>query len=167
MVVGHAYLVIKYRKSSDGLRVLEKHVIRKDKTCALCKEECDGAKYVVQYLSNGGQRAPDREDGSIPDPTHEQVVAAQLQWVKQQEQQWDACPICGAEVELLPHRIKRTPKGTEVVRDRPWRCSEGGFAHYYEARYGHVKEWLVKEPSEPQTTEDQGDLEQLQLGGVA
>ena len=42
------------------------------------------------------------------------------------------CPICGAAAE-------RTSIGSKVG----WTCAAGGYAHYYEARYGHLKRWFT------------------------
>lgn len=42
------------------------------------------------------------------------------------------CPVCGAMVEA------------QKIRDRVgWTCWVGGLAHYFQARYGHLKPWFT------------------------
>ena len=42
------------------------------------------------------------------------------------------CPICGGMVEA---KAFSTQSG--------WICLVGGYAHYYQARYGHLKRWFT------------------------
>ncbi len=42
------------------------------------------------------------------------------------------CPVCGAMVQA--NRF-----GSKVG----WTCLMGGFAHYYQARYGYLKQWFT------------------------
>jgi hypothetical protein len=42
------------------------------------------------------------------------------------------CPICGSAAER------------QVIGGKSrWVCSEGGYAHYYQAHYGHLKRWFT------------------------
>jgi hypothetical protein len=42
------------------------------------------------------------------------------------------CPICGAMTE------------TQQIGKRPgWICVAGGYAHYYQAQYGHLERWFT------------------------
>ena len=42
------------------------------------------------------------------------------------------CPICGAATR------------DEQIGDKTgWVCLDGGYAHYYQARYGHLKRWFT------------------------
>ena len=43
-----------------------------------------------------------------------------------------ACPICGGMVEQK-----------EMGTKSGWTCLVGGYAHYYQARYGHLKRWFT------------------------
>ena len=40
------------------------------------------------------------------------------------------CPVCGAMAE-----------STTIGGQPGWTCLAGGYAHYYQARYGHLKGW--------------------------
>jgi hypothetical protein len=42
------------------------------------------------------------------------------------------CPVCGAAAY-------RTAIGNKMG----WTCAAGGYAHYYEAQYGHLKRWFT------------------------
>ena len=42
------------------------------------------------------------------------------------------CPICGAMTET--QRIGKKPG---------WTCVVGGYAHYYQAQYGHLERWFT------------------------
>lgn len=42
------------------------------------------------------------------------------------------CPICGGMVEAK-----------EIGDKSGWICLAGGYAHYYQARYGHLKRWFT------------------------
>ena len=42
------------------------------------------------------------------------------------------CPICGGIVEAK-----------EIGFKLGWICLVGGYAHYYQARYGHLKRWFT------------------------
>ena len=42
------------------------------------------------------------------------------------------CPTCGAMVEA------RT-----IGNEKGWFCLVGGYAHYYQARYGYLKIWFM------------------------
>jgi hypothetical protein len=42
------------------------------------------------------------------------------------------CPICGATIE------------SKQIGSKPgWVCLAGGYTHYYQARYGHLKRWFT------------------------
>lgn len=42
------------------------------------------------------------------------------------------CPICGATTE------------SRQIGSKPgWICLAGGYTHYYQARYGHLKRWFT------------------------
>jgi hypothetical protein len=43
-----------------------------------------------------------------------------------------ACPVCGALTEAR-----------QIGDRRGWACLNGGYAHYYQARYGHLKRWFT------------------------
>ena len=42
------------------------------------------------------------------------------------------CPICGGMVEEK-----------EIGTKSGWICLVGGYAHYYQSRYGHLKRWFT------------------------
>lgn len=42
------------------------------------------------------------------------------------------CPICGAMVESSP-----------LGKKKGWTCLMGGYAHYYQAHYGYLKQWFT------------------------
>jgi hypothetical protein len=42
------------------------------------------------------------------------------------------CPICGAMVEARP-----------MGKEKGWVCLVGGYAHYYQARYGYLERWFT------------------------
>ena len=44
----------------------------------------------------------------------------------------NTCPICGARVQ-----------DTEIGNKAGWTCLTGGYAHYYQARYGHLEQWFT------------------------
>ena len=97
------------------------HVVGKDRRCHTCNDECTAVAEVARYLKAGGQRAPDivptRARTSSPLPP---------------------CPICGAAV-VVDHVLDRLKYGPG------WRCSEGGYAHLFLHRYGHLKAWFCGE----------------------
>ena len=41
------------------------------------------------------------------------------------------CPVCGAMAEAR-----------EIADKAGWTCLVGGYAHYYQAQYGHLKGWF-------------------------
>lgn len=57
---------------------------------------------------------------------------APLMEMGQQQDKPNTCPICGATVE---HQ--------RVGQNMGWSCVLGGFAHYYQARYGYLKQWFT------------------------
>jgi hypothetical protein len=42
------------------------------------------------------------------------------------------CPICGAMIETL-----------RIGKRAGWTCVAGGYAHYYQAQYGHLERWFT------------------------
>jgi len=42
------------------------------------------------------------------------------------------CPVCGAMVETV-----------RIGDQEGWTCLVGGYAHYYQVRYGHLKGWFT------------------------
>ena len=42
------------------------------------------------------------------------------------------CPVCGGMAEAK-----------EIGTQSGWTCLVGGYAHYYQARYGHLKRWFT------------------------
>jgi hypothetical protein len=46
------------------------------------------------------------------------------------------CPICGA-------MTKDAPIGASIGDRARWTCLVGGYAHYYQSRYGHLKQWFT------------------------
>ena len=42
------------------------------------------------------------------------------------------CPICGAITETQ-----------RIGKKAGWTCVVGGYAHYYQARYGHLERWFT------------------------
>ena len=42
------------------------------------------------------------------------------------------CPVCGATVEAR-----------EIGKEKGWTCLAGGYAHYYQARYGYLERWFT------------------------
>jgi len=56
------------------------------------------------------------------------------------------CPICGAPTEA------------EEIGDKSgWVCIEGGYAHYYQARYAHLQAWF---------TSGEGNLREPLIGAM-
>ena len=51
---------------------------------------------------------------------------------QKREPQLNACPVCGAMIETRP-----------VGNRKGWTCLAGGYAHYYQARYGHLRRWFT------------------------
>ena len=43
-----------------------------------------------------------------------------------------ACPVCGAMVEAR-----------RIGSKAGWSCLSGGYAHYYQAQYGHLERWFT------------------------
>ena len=115
-VIGTQYLVVLNGQS---------HVVGKDKRCHTCPdtgEVCPAVYAVARHLKEGGRRAPD----TLSHPPRPPARAL------------PACPICGSPVEAVP--------ALDKVKDgRGWRCTEGGYAHFYLHRYGHLKEWFCGE----------------------
>jgi len=102
----------------------EVHIVGKDKKCHTCRdngEPCPAVYAVARYLKAGGQRAPDAVPtrARTPDPL-------------------SPCPICGAAV-IVDHVLDRLRHGPG------WRCTEGGYAHLFLHRYGHLKAWFCDE----------------------
>ena len=97
------------------------HVVGKDRRCHTCNDECMAVDQVARYLKAGGRRAPDSVPtwARTPDPL-------------------PPCPICGAAV-IVDHILDRLKHGPG------WRCSEGGYAHLFLHRYGHLKAWFCGE----------------------
>ena len=63
-------------------------------------------------------------------PTTALVQHKRTPTAKAQAQQ--ICPICGALIQ------------DEQIGNKPgWICLAGGYAHYYQARYGHLKRWFT------------------------
>ena len=90
------------------------HMVNKSKQCH-CGGDCGAVSAVAAYLRAGGHRAPDE----LP------------LWEKgtQMSRIPDMCPICDEPVISTGHY------------STPWACENGGYAHYYEHRYGHLKAW--------------------------
>lgn len=44
----------------------------------------------------------------------------------------NACPICGATIERQ-----------SIGKNMGWSCAMGGFAHYYQTKYGYLKQWFT------------------------
>ena len=44
----------------------------------------------------------------------------------------EVCPVCGALVEAK-----------SIAGKAGWTCLVGGYAHYYQAQYGHLKKWFT------------------------
>jgi len=42
------------------------------------------------------------------------------------------CPVCGAMTETL-----------RIGKRAGWTCLVGGYAHYYQAQYGHLEHWFT------------------------
>lgn len=42
------------------------------------------------------------------------------------------CPICGAAAHAV-----------DIGHRAGWVCSLGGYSHYYQVRYGHLKRWFT------------------------
>ena len=47
-------------------------------------------------------------------------------------QVYNVCPICGADIRDI-----------EIGNKAGWTCLAGGYAHYYQARYGHLEQWFT------------------------
>lgn len=111
-----------YIVGTDYLAVIDgkAHLVGKDRKCHVCQpgQKCDAVKIVARYLKAGGQRAPD-------------MLVSQRNVVDFK------CPVCGSDVTR------------DVVLDNwrgiGWRCKQGGYAHLYQHRYGHLKEWYCSE----------------------
>jgi hypothetical protein len=44
----------------------------------------------------------------------------------------EVCPVCGAPVETK-----------NIAGKAGWTCLVGGYAHYYQAQYGHLRKWFT------------------------
>lgn len=100
----------------------QSHIVSKDRRCHTCNDDqCTAVNEVARYLRAGGQRAPDRL------PT--QMRASNP---------LPPCPICGAAV-VVDHVLDHPKYGPG------WRCTEGGYAHLFLHRYGHLKAWFCGE----------------------
>jgi hypothetical protein len=42
------------------------------------------------------------------------------------------CPVCGAMIEV-----------GKIGGKSGWKCLAGGYAHYYQARYGYLERWFT------------------------
>jgi len=62
------------------------------------------------------QTRPDDKETTLPGPLRVPKV----------------CPICGAMVEARP-----------MGKEKGWVCLVGGYAHYYQARYGYLERWFT------------------------
>ena len=117
-ILGDQYLV-----TMDG----KSHVVGKDRMCHTCHDKCPAVLEVARHLRAGGRRAPDVPQ-TRPRPPQ---PAAEL----------PPCPICGAQA--LRDRGMDHPR-----HGIGWKCAEGGYAHLYLARYGHLKDWFTREGRE-------------------
>ncbi len=50
----------------------------------------------------------------------------------QQKDVPQTCPVCGASVERR-----------RVGKEMGWSCRIGGYAHYYQIKYGYLKQWFT------------------------
>ena len=69
-----------------------------------------------RQLLRAAARAPDQQAATTSTNTHSSRV----------------CPICGGMV-----------KEKQIGQKSGWICLVGGYAHYYQARYGHLKRWFT------------------------
>lgn len=118
-VVQHAYRV------DWGENVRPRwHTVSKLKhcQCALGKD-CPSVSAVADYLTNGGQRAPEYADDFWPS------VPAQ-------------CPVCGRACVAYPAFNFRT-------HGVGWTCVTGGTLHYWEARARPIQKALAARAGQP------------------
>lgn len=59
------------------------------------------------------------------------IPASPMETAKQQNP-FDTCPVCGATVERK-----------QIGQKMGWSCVTGGFAHYYQTKYGYLKQWFT------------------------
>ena len=59
------------------------------------------------------------------------VPAPTIETIRQQEP-FDTCPVCGATIERQ-----------KIGQKLGWSCAMGGFAHYYQVKYGYLKQWFT------------------------
>ena len=57
-----------------------------------------------------------------------------------------ACPVCGATIEVR-----------KIGGKSGWKCLAGGYAHYYQAQYGHLERWF---------TSGEGNLREPVIGAM-
>jgi len=102
---------------------LEAHYVNSSVTTCSCHRgsRCPAVREVRSYLATGGQKMSSEEKQARTN--NSQIPST--------------CPICGAAV-------KRDRFGGR----KGWRCEEGGLIHYYQARYGHLKDWFTRPASE-------------------
>jgi len=143
--------------------------VTKEKTCNCGQDGVDYCSHVLavaRYLRDGGEKAPDPDDDPPPGApaamartsmVEGPTVARAVSPAALDDEQPDpgseiyrfwftpkTCPICGQPV--VPVRRLNTYR-----RGSGWRCTEGGYAHFYRVRYGHLRGAMTQAapPAEP------------------
>jgi hypothetical protein len=143
--------------------------VTKEKTCNCGQDGVDYCSHVLavaRYLRDGGEKAPDPDDdppagapaavariSAVEEPTVARAVSPVLLDGERPDpgsevhRFWftpKACPICGQPVVSV-RRLSTYRRGSG------WRCTEGGYAHFYRVRYGHLRGLMTQAtpPVEP------------------
>ena len=61
-----------------------------------------------------------------------ELYSAPLSITNEQNDLFQTCPICGAMVERQ-----------RIGQRMGWSCTMGGYAHYYQSKYGYLKQWFT------------------------
>jgi len=97
------------------------HRVGKDRRCTCSLgADCPAVLAVIDYLRQGGERAPDVPSGYYP------VVP-------------QACPVCGAKAYYVPGLTSRR-------RGIGWACERGSETHYWEAHVRSLRQALDANP---------------------
>jgi len=105
---------------------LEAHYVDAAVTTCSCRlgSRCPAMHEVRGYLAAGGTKTNELTTNTTDEKQEQGRTNSRVPV---------SCPICGAATRLEYFGVR---KG--------WRCEEGGLAHYYQARYGYLKDWLTR-----------------------
>ena len=123
---------------------LEAHYVDAAVTTCSCRlgSRCPAVHEVRGYLAAGGPKTNKLTTKTTGEKQEQGRTNGQVP---------ASCPICGAAV-----------KPEYFGGCKGWRCEEGGLAHYYQARYGYLKDWLTRPADErllvPATAQERAAL---------